>query len=79
MPKTRTIRFTADYAVRDHVDPALRTRYAKGQTVEVGEASAQHFVNRNVAEFVERPAKAEPADHPKDERNAPPPDGGGKK
>lgn len=46
------IKFTADYSVRAKDGP----HYKSGEVVEVNDASANHFINRGVAEI----AKDEP-------------------
>lgn len=55
MPK---IKFTQAYQVHgatfgtENVDPNDSPSYAEGETVEVNDASAQHFISRGVAELV---------------------------
>lgn len=54
----QVVKFTRDYEVQDEkagTDQA--TRYKKGQRVSLPLASAEHFLNRSVAEIVRRPAK----------------------
>lgn len=60
---TVKIKFTKAYAVKAADGP----KYKEGQTVSVAPASAQHFINRGVAEEVgKESAKDEPAEDKQD-------------
>ena len=49
-----TIKFLQSYTVKDEA----ATTYAEGEEVTLVSSSANHFINRGVAEVVEKPAKS---------------------
>lgn len=59
--KTMKIRFTEPRRVLDH-NRRVVAKFSAGEVVELSEASARHWLNRNIAKIVGAAAEPEPED-----------------